>query len=349
VFVARDARALPLLDGSGARAASAGSARVLTHALGGRRTPLVVPGRTGTGRAAPVLSVTGAGTTATVCTGLVYGDGYRRTCLARHPAANHPHFAVRRSILDGEPVPRAVSVVWTRAGGAARIRLPAAVSIAGSTSVALRVAVPAGSRGTRVAVRLTDAEGRTATIGTIGLDGTPRTRRGGSSWAQEARLPLTGLRGVDLRRVVAMTLAPRTATGRLLLLDAWGYRPGLSSARPPALPRLDVGSARIVEGDAGTTASALRLTLTAPPTRAGAVYVVLDDSRTSTFPPGDSGRVVPVPPGARHVDIPITVTGNTVDDGDGYVVRVLVVGLENVVVGRWSGDAVVVDDDPTPK
>ncbi len=43
LFVTGDDRVRPLLDGSQRRAPSAGPERVLSHTVGGRRTPLVVP------------------------------------------------------------------------------------------------------------------------------------------------------------------------------------------------------------------------------------------------------------------------------------------------------------------
>ncbi|HWO68128.1 MAG TPA: hypothetical protein VNO31_49650, partial [Umezawaea sp.] len=43
LFVAGDRRVLPLLDGSGVRAPSADPARVLAHAVGGARSPFIVP------------------------------------------------------------------------------------------------------------------------------------------------------------------------------------------------------------------------------------------------------------------------------------------------------------------
>ena len=52
LFVAGDDRVRPLLDGTGVRAPSAGPARVLAHAVGGARTPLLVPDEATTVRGA---------------------------------------------------------------------------------------------------------------------------------------------------------------------------------------------------------------------------------------------------------------------------------------------------------
>jgi len=348
-FVTRDPKVVPLLDGSRVRAASAGPARVLTHALGANRTRFIAPGHSAPGQVTPRIAATG-GVTARLCA-REDPRGSAVTCRGVMPDGwVHPHFSARMSLLENEPSMRAVHLAWRRATGTARITPRAAVSLAGSTSVALRVVAPPGSRGTRATVRLSDARGRTATLGDLVLDGTARSATGGAFWAQEVRLPLSRARGLDLRRVASLTVVPRSATGRLLLLDAWGHRPGLSTARPAVLPRMDVGTVRGPEGDTGTSTLTLRVALSGPAlTRPASVHVVLDDSRTETTPPGDSGSIVTIAPRSRFIDVPIQVQGNTIDDRDGYSMRVLVRGLTGVTAGTWTGAADIVDDEPTPR
>jgi len=348
-FVLRDAKVVPLLDGSRVRAASAGSARVLTHALGGNRVRFVVPGRSGPGQTPPRVTATG-GPTARICAA-IDPAGYRVTCRGAMPADGvHPHFGYRMTFLDDEPSMRAVSTSWSRAAGSIRILPRTTTSLAASTSLTMRAAVPPGSRDTRAQVRITDARGRTATLGDLVLQGTPRNTLGGSYWAQEVRLPLAAARGLDLRRVASLTLVPRSTRGQLLLLDAWGHRPGLSAAPPASVPRLDVPTVNVTEGDSGTRTIMVRVALSGT-RRPGpaSVHVALADSRNPTIPPGDSGYVATIGARQRWVDVPVPVQGNTIDDGDGHTVRILVRGLTAVTAGEWNGAAVVVDDEPTPR
>lgn len=144
LFVAGDDRVRPLLDGSDRRAPSAGAARVLTHAVGGKRTPAFLPDTS--------TAVTGG----RVCAQVDTDPG--RACLPPEGDAVSPHFAMWET--PREPGRHAVAMRWSKPGGAVRIRPARPVSVAGADSLALRVIVPPNTTGTRLDIALTDAAGR---------------------------------------------------------------------------------------------------------------------------------------------------------------------------------------------
>ncbi|MFE2757759.1 hypothetical protein ACFXGA_37725, partial [Actinosynnema sp. NPDC059335] len=155
LFVAGDRRVLPLLDGSGVRAPSADPARVLAHAVGGARSPFVVPdGATSAGGSAQVCAQVSADPAA--------------ACVEPAATRPSPHFA-RLSRIVPEPGRFAVALRWTAEGQAATVRPGAPVSLTGARHLALRLIVPPNTAGNRFAVAVTDAAGRRARLGTVAL------------------------------------------------------------------------------------------------------------------------------------------------------------------------------------
>jgi hypothetical protein len=226
VFVAGDDRFRPLLDGSGARAASAGPAVVHDDALGAGRTPLVLPG--------PAVVIRGAR--------LCIEVAVTAACLG---AGESPNFA-RFAPVDPESGRFAIALAWSKAGGVASLRPPRPLSLAGDSAVDLRIIVPPNTAGTRFGVVIVDRDGRHANLGDVSLDGLPADGRMAAYWGQEVRVPLTD--GVDRWHVAELRLIARTRSGRAWLLDAWGWRPGLPAVMPVALPRIDLGSGVISAG-----------------------------------------------------------------------------------------------------
>jgi hypothetical protein len=332
LLVAGDDRVLPLLDGSGVRAPSAGPARVLSHAVGAARSRFVRP-------APGALRVTGSGaTSARVCQEVP--DPFRVNACAGEREDAAPHF-VRFRDVPSEPARQAVALSWTAPGSAAVIRPVRPVSLAAARSLALRVALPAGAPATAVDVRLVDGAGRRATLGRVDLAGLPGTDVTNGLWAQEVRVPLRAAAGIDLRRVARLELVPRRGAGRAWLLDAWGWRPGTPPVRPGPLARVDVGSlAPIAEGD---TDHVVRVPVAVSGRGAGVV-------RFFVYPPlidDAEVREVAVPRGARHVDIPVRVRG---DDLFGYDTefQVLAQAVRGTTVGDYQSLLTVTDDEPEP-
>ncbi|HYN95219.1 MAG TPA: hypothetical protein VES42_15335, partial [Pilimelia sp.] len=343
LFVRGDDRVRPLLDGTGVRAPSAGRARVLAHAVGGGRTPLVVPdegvrvsGPAGSRRCAAVA------------------PGSRDTCIDVDFifGSPSPHFAWFDYIVP-EPDRHAVALAWSRPGTPVRVRPAAPAALAGATAVALRLAVPPNSTGTRFDVAVADTAGRRAVLGQVRLDGLPGTGRTASHWAQEVRVPLTAARqaGIDLRRVARVDLVPRGPAGHAWLIDAWGWRPGTPASTATAQPRLDIGQLTVIEGDSGVRTYRVPTRVSGP--GSGTFRLFVTTAIRATDPTGPVGaevasRLITVRPGTRHVDVPIRVAGNT-RYGYGQEHRVAAKAVRGTVVGNWAGGVRVTDDDPAPQ
>jgi len=344
-FVARDAKVLPLLDGTRVRAASAGKATVLSHSLGGRLAKLVSPGQAGgTPSAAPRVAASG-GPRAALCIG--YGAPGRPAgpvpvCDVKAPS---PHFLSFSPIAD-EAVPRAVQASWTRARGLVVMTNPAPVSLGRSTSVKLRVTTPPGAAASRFAVRIVDARGRTAELGEVAVGGLPRSSGVRFAWAQELRLPLTRAKGLDLTRISKVVLVPRSAAGSVVLLDAWGWTAGPTSGAALTLPRLDVGSVRVVEGGPGDRTVTVPISVSGTSTARvpQVVRVLVIDPRRFSL----SSSLVTLRPRQRTIDVPVVVTGNDIDDEDETLVAVVVQAVSGLTAADYVNGAVVLDDDPAP-
>jgi hypothetical protein len=324
LFVAGNDQVRPLIDGSGFRAPSADPASVLSHAVGGNRSRLVVPDAS------------------TVVTGT--GGRLCEQVPATIPAgceSESPHFATFDPIRP-EAGRHAVLVNWTAPGTPVTIRPAAPVSISGAQQVALRVAI-GSSNGVSFDVAITDTAGRRAVLGTPTGDQLPwpsQTRS--AEWGQEFRVPLTNATnaGLNLSQIASLEITPRTGDTwtRIWLIDAWGWRPGTPAPQTVALPRVDIGERTVLEGNSGTTTYLVPATVTG--SGAGQVRVFVVDPVTGAA----TATLVSIPSGSTTISIPVAVTGNTqAGDGRSYIVGVKAV--QGVFVGDSYGQLTVQDDD----
>lgn len=325
-FVAGNDQVRPLLDGSGFRAPSVDPVTVLSHAVGGNRTRLVVPD------ASTVVTGTGG----RLCE-QVAATGSAAAC--DNPKS--PHFFGFDPIRP-EAGRHSVYVNWTAPGTPVSLRPSATVSLANSQSVALRVVVPPGSPGTQFDVAITDSSGRRATLGTTTLDPLPSPTQTAHDWAHEVRLPLTNASaaGLNLSRIATLELVPRAGEvwARIWLIDAWGWRPGTPSPQPSSLPRVDLGERTVQEGDSGTVTYQVPAQVSGSGNGQVRVFVVDPVTGVAT------ASVVTVSTGSTTISIPIPVTGNT-QPGDGRTYVVAVKAVRGVLVGDAYGVLTVQDDD----
>ncbi|MEJ3744444.1 hypothetical protein WEI85_14250 [Actinomycetes bacterium KLBMP 9797] len=334
LFVAGDDQVLPLIDGSPVRAPSAGPARILAHAIGAGRAPLVVPD--------PSVRVSGAGR---VCAQVDKRDP-AAACLWDDPATGgdqSPHF-VPFEYVPADPGRHAVALDWSATAGRVNVRPAQPMSVAGSRSLALRVIVPPNSTGTRLAVGVTDASGRRASLGEVRLDGLPGTAYTTSYWGREVRIPLraAAVRGLDLRRIAALELVASGGSGRAWLLDAWGWRPGTPAVQPAAPVRVDLGEVTVREGDSGSQLYRVPVRVSGRGTGQVRFYVL--DPLTGALA---SSRVVPVVAG-RRLDYWVRVPGNT-RFGDDQLYWVGATAVRGAVVGDATGGVRVLENDPMPE
>ncbi|GIG91197.1 hypothetical protein Pen02_61330 [Plantactinospora endophytica] len=324
LFVDGDDRVRPLFDGSGRRAPSADPARVLSHALGGNRTPVLTPD--------PTTTVSGG---ARICDQVT--DDTARSCLdPEDPNARLGHFVPFIWTVP-EPGRYAAALSWSSAGRPIRLAPARPVSVAGARDLALRVIVPPNTTGTRFGVTVVGTDGRRSTLGEVRIDGLPGTDRTTSYWGQEVRVPLDGAP----ERLAAVELTPRTANGRAWLLDAWGWRPGTPDPGAARLPRLDIGTLRVAEGDSGTKTYEIPVTVTGR--GSGVVRMFLSDDVTFT----SRTWLATIGPDQRTIPVPVEVTGDTVWN---YTERHTLAAKaeEGFVVGSYIGGVATLNDDPEP-
>ncbi|QDY81415.1 hypothetical protein FQU76_30540 [Streptomyces qinzhouensis] len=330
LFAGGDDRVRPLLDGSGLSAPSAAPARVFTHAVGGHRTPLVVPD--------PSVAVTNGRVCLQIAADWTSGCQNMRTT-----EWNSAHFA--RWTVTPEEGRYAVAASWSKSWSApVRMALPSPVSVAGSEALALRIAVPPNTRDNRMDIAVTDTSGRRAVLGRVRVDGLPGTNQNTAHWAREVRVPLTAATaaGVDLKNIGALELVPRSLRGQIWLMDAWGWRPGTPAVRVSELPRVDLGLLTVKEGDSGVRTYRVPVTVSGEGSGQVRLFVPHPDRE------GVVSKLVTVAPGTHTIDVPVTVEGNT-RFGYDLVQTAYVKAVRNAAVGADGGRIVVENDDPMPK
>ncbi|MFI7296303.1 alpha/beta hydrolase family protein [Streptomyces sp. NPDC050121] len=327
LFVGGDDRVRPLLDGTGVRAPSADPARVLTHAVGARRTGGFVPDGS--------VKVTGG----RVC----WADpDPAKACLGEDATGRSPHFGWWD--LEKDSGKSAIALNWSAPGTPAKITSTAPVSLAGAKSLALRVFVPPNTTGTALDVAVTDSAGKRAALGRITADGLPGSGRTASYWARELRVPLTAATraGIDLRHIKSLELTPRSGSGQAWFMDAWGWAPGTSAVKAAALPRVDIGRITVKEGDSGTRTYHIPVQVSGHGSGTARFYVV--DPATGE----PTEKLVTVRPGSTPIDLPVEVKGDT-RFGNDQQTDLLVKAVHGAVVGSYRGGVTALNDDPAPE
>ena len=327
LYIAGDDRVRPLLDGSDRRAPSADPARVLTHAVGARRTGGFLPDAQ--------VKVTGG----RLCSAI--DPAPARACLDPATEGASPHFA--RWWKEKEAGRSAVALKWSAPGTATKVSPRAPVSLSGAKSVALRVFVPPNSTGTKLDVTVVDSSGRRATLGRVKVDGLPGSSRTASYWARELRVPLTAATraGLDLKHVKSLELTPRSSSGQAWLMDAWGWAPGTPVVKAPALPRVDIGRLVVEEGDSGSVTYHVPVQVSGHGSGKVRFSVLNPETGQST------DRLVTVRPGSTPIDVPVEVKGDT-RFGYGDVYDVLAKAVRGAVIGSYRGGVTALNDDPEP-
>ncbi|MXG28777.1 hypothetical protein [Streptomyces sp. YIM 132580] len=330
LFVGGDDRVRQLVDGTGRRAPSADPARVLTHAVGGNRGAGFLPDDPQGGP-----KVGGA----RLCDAVAPG---RSACLGEKDPGSSPHFAQWRP--EHEAGRRAVALDWKKPGTIARVTPKKPVSVKGAKSLALRVAVPPNTGGTRFDVHVKDAKGKRAKLGSVKIDGLPGTDRTSSYWAQEVRVPLTAAvrAKLDLGRIASLELTPKSASGKALLMDAWSWKPGTPAVKAAPLARVDIGRLTVKEGDSGFRTYQVPVRTTGKNAGAVRLYVVDPDTGKSV------GRLVKVGPGTAGINVRVKVEGNKRYGWD-KAYDILVKAVRGTVIGADAGGVLAENDDPMPK
>ena len=335
VATERDTDAAALLDGSGVRAPSAGRATVLTHALGANRTTLFEAG---------VSALTGGlGVDSRICDGIASrgGNPIGSNCAAGADFSSLPHWLPFAGDL---PRTQAWDIRWRRAGSdrGAMVEFDAA-DLRSSQALELRIAADPGTGPARFTVRIGDARGVTTDLGSTTVVPLPGTRSPvGKVWAQTVRMPLIGA-GIDRSQITSIEIAPLSDTGRIWVLDAHAWRPGVPAQDRIWLPRVSVGSRTVAEGDDGVRTVSVPLRVRGTIRRPAELYAVIS-SPTSRRP--DVRRITLRPGVAAR--IPVEIEGDTEFSSNRGGVRVVLLADRGVTTGRYQGVLRIRDDDPAP-
>ena len=365
-------RVLPLFDGSGARAASAGKAVVRTAftAASSDRVDVAALNRgvpTGAAsRGARLVACAGivartGGPDEPV--GLPSTAGGRPACSTRLGEGQASHWSPS-PLAAGAPGTGVGRLTWSSTSG--RVRLPLA---RGHRDVrrteALRLLMspdPSVAGPQDLTVRVVDGRGRSARVRVSSVSDALRPLPGGREDLPRVQLrtvlvPLTRLKGVDrrdIRRVELLT--NRSARGAVFVGDVSFTRTRVGRSGPARLPELRVtGSPTVREGAAGTSTTVAFTVRLSRPSRSDVTFewsAGIDLFRSFVLPgqsevvPRRTGRVR-IPAGTTSKTVTVRVRGND-RDGDDTFLAGAASAPSGAVLGVNVRGGLVRDDDPTP-
>jgi hypothetical protein len=341
LFADGDESVLPMFDGSATTVPSAGNADVRSHAIGGgievRRPGLdadIAPGATATTR---------------LCLGQA-DAALARLCESDVSSARTPHWP--SSFVRGVALRSAWETSWTAADQESALDLDAPWDLTGARTLDLRTIVQPGQGPARLHVRLTDGDGDSAVVVPDG-DGVLQPLPGGAyslakRWAQDLRVPLAGVAGVDLADIASVGLVSANAAGRVWVLDVTATPTAGPSTDPTAvLPAINMGRLTQREGD-GPGEATLEIPFTVSGGTTATDTAVRMVPVNGLFEWAGRARLVEIPAGTESGTISLTYQPNKVDDFPRVRRGVAVFPVTGLATNTYVGNATIVDDDPTP-
>ncbi|TWD74773.1 hypothetical protein FB561_6205 [Kribbella amoyensis] len=337
LHLGRETQFLPMFDGSDSRAASAGRAVVRVVAQADRVVQRF-------DQALPAGAVSGSAK-AVACSA---------DCVKLDDPAQSPHWG-EAWFAAKAPVTAVTKLSWTGKNGAVRVDLPALQrDVRRYSALTFRAAPdPTGAPRTDLSVRVVDGHGRAVSVPVSSLgDALVRMPGAGDSGLPKnllrtVRIPLTSLKGLDLRDVRAVELrTDRVARGSVFVSDLGFGKPGLGRPAPASLlPKLSASSVKVVEGDSGTRNVDFWVTMSRPSIRPVSVSVETN---------GDLGTVVGevswqlvFEPGQTRQRVTVPVTANT-RDGYDLLFNLVLSTPRDALLAESFGRGSVLDDDPEP-
>ncbi|MFS3129129.1 hypothetical protein ACLM5J_12080 [Nocardioides sp. Bht2] len=334
LFAKDDQQMLPLFDGTGATLTSLGDAKLMSAAIGGGRDARR-PGVDATLTASPTA-------TSRLCRTVV--SGRPSTACEVMGDSTSPHWTQAEERVA---VRKAWEVSWKAVGQSAGLTFPTPLDVTGRR-LELRTVVDAKTGSTRVGVRLTDADGASATLTpTSGekLVPLPGSRYLVRNWAQSVIVDPSSA-AIDLSRIKSVELVAKSAKGKVWVLDMAAADTNLPAAPAKRAPIIDVGKVTVDEGDApkqGTAQVPLKVhgTLTAPAT----VRAVLDGEGSW----GGRPVTITIPAGATSGMVDVSYERNTTHELYPRRHQVALAALSGAMTNNYIGGLTIRDDDPAPK
>jgi hypothetical protein len=329
-------RSLPFLDGTRVKPSTIGRANTFVHAIGGGKELLYAAGSG--------VAVTAESLSARECRGYFLAGLFdiRSGCAPELTFELTPHWSPM-SFVETAPPPRALEVEWSRAGG----KLVIPVSPLAGDALDFRIAGDPGAGLVELGVRVRDIAGRWTAVGTRPLP--VRAYQGpsplGKIVAREARMSLQSTR-IDLGKVTAIELSPRTPNGRFWLLDVSAWRNSLPVVSPIHLPRVSVADVIVEEGDAGTVTVRVPIRIEGEVKRRARLWVQINDFNSFENP--SAGFPLVLEPGAKSATVPFTYTADDIYTPFQQPKQIVLLARRNAVTGDFDGAVVVEEDDPPP-
>ncbi|WP_395104281.1 hypothetical protein [Actinomadura sp. SCN-SB] len=337
---------LPLFDGSGGTAASAG--RAIVHGVA--RPPASKRLDVATFTTLPDSVKIEGSATGGICAGMNNGSPQSGlpSCATTLTTAQAPSWtpATYGPNVPSTPVLR---FFWTDTTGAVRATLPKnARNVSGYDALTFRAALDEGSSSGDLAVTVTDRAGRSATVKVSDVSEALTPFPGTASplpktWLRTVRIPLDSLKRVDLKNLLDVRIAGASAAGGAYLADLAFTNADEGRTRTGGLPQVSVESLTVPEGDGpGIATMTLRLSSRAKePVRvqvqtlaSGAAAVVTQAAQEVVIPAGKTSATFQVP-----------VRGDTTPASGPQSYQVVASVPVNAVVGAGFARLVVIDDD----
>jgi acetyl esterase/lipase len=223
---------LPMFDGSDVHVKSAGRADVRSHTIGAGRE-LREPGSSAT------LGDANNATTQ-ICVGR--GGGSDPTWCGRGLSYGQmPHWIGGPSQLAYKP---AFEMSWTTSGGFGGLDFTDPLDLSSSASLDLRTAVDPTVGDVQLSVRLRDSNGDSTVVTPVDDGVVPALEVGSpplsKRFAQNLRVPLDGVNGVDLSSITGVDLITESATGHVFVLDVASVPTSLPAAQSTRLAYVDL-------------------------------------------------------------------------------------------------------------
>jgi dienelactone hydrolase len=337
---------LPLFDGSGGTAASAG--RAIVHGVAS--SPASDRRDVATFTSMPDSVKIEGSATGAICAGMNNGSPQSGlpTCATTLTTAQAPSWtpATYAPNVPSTPVLR---FFWTGTSGAVKVSLPAdAGDVTRYDALTFRAALDEVSSPADLAVTVTDRKGGSATVKVSDVSDALTRFPGTASplpktWLRTVRIPLDSLKGIDLEAVRDVKISGASASGGTYLADLAFTDSSEGATRTGGLPQVSIENLTVPEGDGPSTATmALRLSYrTNEPVRVNVQTIA--SGATAVVP--QAAQEVVIPRGATSATFQVPVQGNTTVASGPQSFQVVASAPGNAVIGNSFARLVVTDDE----
>ncbi|MFI7029056.1 hypothetical protein ACIBK1_10170 [Microbispora rosea] len=338
---------LPLFDGSGGAAASAGRAVVhaVAQAPAGKRFDVA-----SFTSLAPSTRVTGSATAA-VCAGMLDRSPQSGlpSCASTLTTSQAPSWtpATYANNVASTPVLR---FSWSDPTGTVTVPLDKRdQNVSRYDALTFRTARDETATGdVDLAVEIVDKHGASRTVKVSEVSDALTAFPGTASplpktWLRTVRVPLSSLTGVKPQQISEIRISGATQTGAVYLADVAFTTDAAGEARTDRLPQVSVEGATVDEGDGpGTATMTVRLSKKSPTP----VTVQIQTIATGDAPViGSAAQEVVIPAGSPQATFQVPVNGDTAVASAPQSYQVVASVPVNATIGNGFARLVVTDDD----